>query len=115
MTAIQKEIEQLTKDLRFSQEDLWVRIRELLHEKGILAGTAVLAHSSPEDYQYEYGVVVTTDANVFEYGFDFLQKKISSGVFKEWKELTDRYQKSAYRERIEIALDLAGKENSAAE
>jgi hypothetical protein len=107
-----REIEEQTKHLRSSDDGLWVRIRHLLLEKGIKPDTTVVAYSFPEDYQYELGAIVTRDGRVYQFGFDFLQTDISNGSFKEWNDITENYERTSYKEEIEIAMTLVKEEDS---
>lgn len=108
------EIETNTKLLRTSSESFWVRIRRLLSEKGINPESAFIAFSYEEDYQFDYGIIVSTERGVFQYGFDFLLKDVSEGLFTEWNELTSSYQKSPHVKKIEIALHMAGENKGSA-
>ena len=100
-------IEKNTKLLRTDSDSFWVRLRHLLSEKGVNPESALLAYSYEEDYQFDYGIVVSHDGRVFQYGFDFLHKDISEGVFTEWNDITNQYQRSPYAKEIEIALHMA--------
>ena len=42
----------------------WVRLRDLLHERGINPNEAVMAQSFPDDGQLEFGIVVTPEAKL---------------------------------------------------
>jgi len=42
----------------------WVRLRDLLHERGINPNEAVMAQSFPDDAQLEFGIVVTPEAKL---------------------------------------------------
>lgn len=105
-----KEIEKITKELRSSREDLWIRIRQLLLGKGLNPKSTVLAYSYPEDYQFEFGIIVTEDESIFQYGFDFLHKNVLFGTFKEWIDITDKYEKTSFCESIETALKVLHQE-----
>lgn len=105
------EIRENTRLLQESDEPLWVRLRDLIREKGINPQQVILAYSYPEDLHFEFGVVVTPEARVFQYGFDYLHQSISDGVFSEWEELTDRYETSPYRNQVAAALCMADPDN----
>ena len=106
---MEKEIETMTSELRTSDDALWVRIRELFHEKGVDPKTTFLTYTYPEDYQFEYGIIVTQDGHVFQYGFDFLHKDITTGTFSEWNDITQSYTGTSHRKQIEVALKMAKK------
>jgi hypothetical protein len=102
------EIRKNTELMQCSDDPLWVRIRHLIKEKGLVPETSVLAYSYPEDLHFELGVIVTADRKVYQYGFDYLHRDISTGTFTEWKDLTANYEKSAFSSHIENALLVAG-------
>lgn len=106
-TMDKSEIEKNTKLLRTDSASFWVRLRQLLSERGVNPELAFLAYSYEEDYQFDYGIVVSPDGHVFQYGFDFLLKDVSEGVFAEWNDMTNQYQRSPYAKEIEIALNMA--------
>ena len=110
----QSEIEKNTKLLRTDSDSFWVRLRQLLSEKGVNPELAFLAYSYEEDYQFDYGIVVSHDGRVFQYGFDFLLKDVSEGIFTEWNDMTNQYQRSPYVKEIEIALHMAGENKGSA-
>lgn len=111
METKRQEIERITKVLQVSPEELWGRIRFLLQEKGLVPERTIVACSYQEDYQYEFGIVVSEDKKIYQYGFDFLHKKIPEGTFKEWNDITEEYHKSPHRKEIEIALQIAKERN----
>ncbi len=98
------EIRKNTELLQESTESIWVRMREVLLEKGVDPKTTILAYAYPEDLHFEYGIIVTTDEQIYQYGFDYLHQDISEGIFTEWNDLTENYQNSPYRNMIEKAL-----------
>jgi DNA-binding Lrp family transcriptional regulator len=111
METKRQEIEQITKLLQKSPEKLWERIRTLLKEKGVDPDSIIVACSYLEDLCFEYGILVSEDAKVYQYGFDFLNKNISEGTFKEWEDITDTYHKLHYSKEIEIALQMVKERN----
>jgi hypothetical protein len=111
METEKQEIGEITKVLQSSPEELWERIRFLLKEKGVDPGSSIVACSYLEDLCFEYGIVVNEDGKVYQYGFDFLNKKISEGTFKEWNDITDTYYKLHHSREIEIALQMVKERN----
>ena len=85
---------------------MWTRVRDLLRERGISPSTSIVATSFPDDASFEFGVVLTIDRRVFQFGLDYLHRPIEQGVFTEWVDLTDRHQSSPYAEDVAAALDL---------
>ena len=101
-----RNIAELTALLRNSTDPMWVRMRQLLLEHGVSVNTAILATSFPDDTSFEFGVVVTNERRVFQFGLDYLHKSVEKGSFTEWVDLTERYASSPYREEVAMALDL---------
>jgi hypothetical protein len=101
-----REIVDLTALLRNSADPMWARLRQLLLEHGVSVDTAVLATSFPDDTRFEFGVVVTSDRRVYQFGLDYLHKPVDQGTFTEWVDLTEDHASSPYREAVAVALDL---------
>jgi hypothetical protein len=101
-----REIVDLTALLRNSTDPMWTRLRQLLLEHGVAVETAILATSFPDDTSFEFGVVVTIDRRVYQFGLDYLHKPVEQGSLTEWVDLTERYTSSPYREEVAVALDL---------
>lgn len=80
----------LTQQLRESKDPLWSRVRQLLTERGLKPGSLALVAAFPDDAQFEYGVVVTADRRVYQFGFDYLHVGAASGTFKEWHDFTGK-------------------------
>ena len=95
-----------TELLRDSPDPMWRRSRELLEERGVSPATSFLATSFPDDTDFEFGVIVTSDRRVYQFGLDYLHKPVEQGVFTEWVDLTERHAGSPYREDVAAALDL---------
>ena len=69
----------------------WVRLRDLLHERGINPNEAVMAQSFPDDAQLEFGIVVTPEGQVVEFDYDYLGVKEGEGRFTAWTDVSDRW------------------------
>ncbi len=100
------QIELHTALLRESPDPLYARFRELLSERGIDPSTSTLAESFPDDSQFEFGIVVTADRRVYQFGFDYLHKPVREGTFTEWTDLTNTWQSSNYSNPIGRAVRL---------
>ncbi len=105
MTTTQ-EILSLTALLRSGVDPFWVRLRELLSERGLALDKLMLASSFPDDTNLEFGIVVTNDRRVYQFAFDYLDKPVEQGKFTEWVDLTERHASSPYHEEVAAALDL---------
>jgi hypothetical protein len=97
---------QCTQLLRKSEDPMWVRMRALLQERGVSPSTSILATSFPDDTSFEFGIVVTSDRQVFQFGLDYLHKPIEQGVFTEWIDLTERYTGLPYSDDVAAAFGL---------
>ena len=95
-----------TELLRESPDPMWRRTRELLEERGISPANSILATSFPDDTSFEFGVIVTNDHRVYQFGLDYLHKPVEQGVFTEWVDLTERHRSSPYSEDVAAALEL---------
>jgi len=95
-----------TELLRTSPDPIWRRARELLQERGISSATSILATSFPDDTSFEFGVVVTDDRRVYQFGLDYIHKPVEQGVFTEWVDLTERHAGSPYSDDVAAALEL---------
>src|SRR5262245_59658613 len=88
MSAHHDHVLRCTELLRTSPEPMWARMRALLEERGVSASTSALATSFADDTSFEFGIVVTSDRRVYQFGFDYLHKAVDQGVFTEWVDLT---------------------------
>jgi len=93
-----------TELLRTSPEPMWARIRELLEERGVSPHTSVLATSFPDDNSFEFGVLVTSNRRVYQFGLDYLHGSVEEGVFTEWVDLSEFYAGSPYHDYVAAAL-----------
>lgn len=99
-------VHEYTELLRSSELPFWVRLREELASRGLEAAEVALAVSHEDDEQFEYGVVVTRDRQVFEFGYSYLGKTVEGGEIVEWTDWTKRWQSGWYHARdVENALN----------
>ena len=110
--ATQSQIEILTNLLRTSPDPIWARHRELLVERGIDPSTSILAQSFPDDAAFEFGILVTHDRHVIQFGLDYLHKSVGEGRFTEWEDITDCYRDTPYSEYASAAIALLETETS---
>ena len=102
----QEEIEKMTRDLRAGNNPFWFRLNALLREKGLDPASVIVADCFPDDCQLQFGLIVTNNRKAYQFGFDYLHKTISEGIFSKWKELTESYTTTCYCDRIEHAMSL---------
>jgi hypothetical protein len=62
--------------------------------------------SFPDDNSFEFGVLITQDGKIMQYGFDYLQKDISEGEFTEWNDITSRFRDTPYGESVSNGIKL---------
>lgn len=106
MNFSKDEIKVFTKLLRESDEPMWTRIRHLLDGRGIKVDKSILVESFPDDTCFEFGILITQDGSIIQYGFDYLSKKVQDGEFTEWEDLTPRYENTPYYESIKTGMEL---------
>lgn len=106
------QIRQLTALLHSSGDPFWSRLRDLLRSRGVDPAHAVLAECYPDDNSFEFGIVISAGGSVFQFGFDYLHKPISDGVFTEWEDLTTSFRSTPHHSSIGEALRLVGAESA---
>jgi len=102
--ALHDQVLELTALLRSNDDPFWARLRALLRDRGVAPESAALAECFPDDSSFEFGVVVSKEGSVFQFGFEYLRKPIQEGILSEWEELTTRFQSTPHRDSIETAL-----------
>ncbi len=63
-----------------------------------------MAECFPDDFDFEFGIVVTADAQVFRFGFSYYQKPVQLGEPTEWGDLTQTYATATHRPSTDLAL-----------
>jgi len=99
--------------MRHNSNPFWVRLRDLLAERGVAVERAALATSFPDDSNLEFGIVVTEDGNVFEFDFEYsrrgdLKEQASGGSLSAWDRTTDRWRERPFADEVEAARRLIG-------
>src|SRR3954463_11892375 len=96
--------------LRESDEPLFVRLRELLDDRGIDVGRSALARIFPDDADMEFGVIVTPDRRVYEfdlhYGKGDLATQVATATITDWRDRTEWWESTPSRSDIEDAFRL---------
>ena len=106
MASPRERILELTHLLREGEDPFWARLRSLFSDKGIDPSTSILADCFPDDTAFEFGIIVTFDGHVFQFGFDYLHRSVDDGTLSEWVELTERHATTPYHAEIAEALAL---------
>jgi len=96
-----------TERFRTSLDPLWVRLRHLLIERDLDPLTMVLACFEPEDFRFRFGIFVTGDRRIYQFGFDFAGKLSRDGHFSEWNDITDTWRETGFRNPVTEALAVA--------
>jgi len=96
---------ELTASLRASDEKLFPRLRCLLAERGIDPVTSVLVELFSDEREFEYGIVVTRDGGVFQFGLDCMGRAPDDADLIEWIDWTRTYHLAAFRGHVEAALE----------
>jgi len=108
MAANPSIISHYTLLLRTGTDPLWIRLRQLFEQRGIDPATCMLAASLSGEAAfsspYEYGVLVTPDCRVFQYGLDLGDDDMKSVLLSEWKDITDFYADTGYEDNVTTAL-----------
>jgi hypothetical protein len=99
-------IQQLTGLFRASEEPFWMRLREAVRERRVEPDKSLLADSFEDDINFEFGILVTHDRRVIQYGFSYSDQSFSDGTLTEWNDLTERWNSSPYRSEVSIALEM---------
>lgn len=104
-----EDIETFTRLFRTGTEGLWVRLREVVRERGVDPSTSLLVDSVEDDVNFEFGIIVTHDRRVIQYGFRYSDPSCIDGKLTEWKDLTEHWAASSYRSEVSAGLSLLEK------
>ncbi len=83
------------------ETDTWTGVFKELTKKGIDASKILVADNFAEDVCQEYWAVVTFDKHIYEFYYDWLDKKPSEGVIIEWHDFTKEPSNVYMRESVE--------------
>jgi|APMI01.1.fsa_nt_gi hypothetical protein len=101
----------LTRELRYSDEPLFQRLRELLASSGIDVHRAVLAQLFPDDVDQEFGVLLAGAGRVFTFVLHYgrrgdLKTQARTSVLASWTDISEHWEASPYRKYVLEALPL---------
>lgn len=101
-------VQKLTHRLHTGEEPFWARLREVVRERGVMPDSSWLARSHEEDDHFEFGVLVTKDRQVIQFGFLYTDESGANGTLTEWNDLTESWATSPYSPEVSAALSLIG-------
>jgi hypothetical protein len=100
----------LTALLRSSDMGFWIRLRQLLAEKGIDPEVSVLAQIFQDDMYQEFGIILLPERKVFEFVVQYepgdAEHEGAGTYIREWDETTESWQDRPFREEVWTALNL---------
>lgn len=108
-----QDILELTASLRGSADPIWSRLRALFVQRGVNPPSSVLVEFFPDDVSFQYGVVVSGDARVYQFGFDYLHRTEAEGVLSEWKDISGSFQSTAFSSNVQIGLSIVQAQHAA--
>ncbi|MFJ6784406.1 hypothetical protein [Streptomyces yangpuensis] len=93
--------------LRTSSFDLWVRLRNLLRERGLDPASTVLVNLFPDGGDHEFGRAIAEDGRV--YRFDLFYDRDSpqgarKATIRSWTDITDTWQAEPLHDEIAQAF-----------
>ena len=106
MRFTKDDIEKLTRLLRSDADPMWIRLRSLLAERGVNVGSTILVESFPDDTDFEFGVLITQDGKVIQYGFSYIGRDVSEGELSEWNDITAQYLSTPYSESVAQGMEI---------
>ena len=104
---MEKEIRELTKLMRSSDNLFWERLRFLLKEKDIDPSSTVLAMSHEDDECFEFGILVLPNGEAIQYGISYLNRTIEEAEIIEWNKLSESYIGNYHSKEVEIARSIS--------
>ena len=96
-----------TKLLRENDEyPFWIILRNLLTDKGIDYSKSFLAFSTEEGENLEFGIIVTSDKNVFQYFIELSEDGKGLNKVLEWEDISSSFESTPYTNDIESVFKL---------
>ncbi len=99
--------------LRTDVWPFWTRLRHLLEQQGVDPQSAMLAESfedggGPNGSGQEFGIVVTTQEQVFEFVVDIEEgdDRYENAVLREWNDKTDDWQSRPFSKHVREAISV---------
>ena len=104
-----EDIETFTSLFRTGTEGFWVRLREVIRERGVDPNKSLLVDSVEDDINFEFGIIITHDRRVIQFGFRYSDPSCMDGKLTEWKDLTESWTTSPYRSEVSTGLSIIEK------
>jgi hypothetical protein len=104
MAISETDIIDRTNWFRNTNDPMYCKIKKLLIGTGIDISTSVLVQIFPDDSSFEYGIIITKNKEIYEFGYDYRYKTNDAGELTEWNNLTNTYKTHNWREDIECGL-----------
>ena len=91
---------------------MWRRLRQLIGEKGIDPAKSVMIYFASEEPYYEFGVILGSDGEVYQFTLDYLNRDVIQGTLAEWDKVTTDVEKKPWRKQAALARELREKSDS---
>ena len=99
------DIQTFTGSFRTDTDPFWIRLREVVRERGVDPSTSLLVFTVEDDIYFEFGIIVTLDRRVIQYGFSYTDS-VADGKLTEWEDLSERWATSPYRSDVSAGLSI---------
>ena len=99
------DLQERTHLLRSDPSPMFERLRFLLTERGVDPKAALLAQLFSDDNSLEYGIVVASNGQVFEFDYDYLRRDVGAGDLSAWNDITSEWKSNAWHTEVQTALD----------
>ncbi|MEU3404623.1 hypothetical protein ABZ766_11830 [Streptomyces sp. NPDC006670] len=93
--------------MRQHRGGLWVRLRELMAERGLAPADAVLVYLFPDGPCTETGVLLSDSGRVYDFELMYDREKAGADRWahiSSWHDITDRWQTAALSREISDAF-----------
>jgi hypothetical protein len=99
-------VQERTNLFRTSAEPFWVRLRQVMKEQGVEPATSMLAESFEDDVNFEFGILITCERRVIQYGFRYSEPSFSDGKLTEWNDVTERKDSIPHQSQVATAFSI---------
>ena len=109
---MRERIAELTRSLRESEAEFFPGLRQVLEGRGVDPASSILVEMFSDAREFEYGIVVTREGKVFQFGLDCMGRTSESAELIEWIDWTRTYEYAAFREHVEAAKSMLSGEGA---